>query len=378
MKNLIYLPILLLLSLGTYGQSAPANKPADMPLGFEEYDPVSTLKVPEHKLTRSKYPFIDVHNHQYQMDKGDLSKLLADMDAMNMGLMINLSGRGFSSNTGDATVFFDNALTNIQKTDPKRLALFTNINFSGVNDKGWTAEAVKTLEDDVKKGAKGLKIYKSLGFSVKDDKGNRVQVDDPRLDPIWAKCGELGVPVLIHTADPKPFWDPMDRYNERWLELKLHGGRKRSPTDPVPWDKLIAEQHNVFRKHPKTTFIAAHMGWYPNDLSKLDSLMRVFPNMNVEIGAVIAELGRQPRASRAFFEKYQDRILFGKDSWVPAEYTTYFRVLETNDEYFPYHKKYHAFWRMYGMGLPDEVLKKVYYKNALRIIPGLNKSQFPN
>lgn len=354
-----------------------AQKPAE-PLGFEEYDPVSTLKVPEHKLTRSKYPFIDVHNHQYQMDKADLSKLITQMDSLNMGMMLNLSGRGFSSDQTESTLFFNNALSNIQKTDPKRLALFTNVNFADVNSKGWTVQAVKTLEDDVRKGAHGLKIYKNLGLSVKDDKGSRVRVDDPRLDPIWAKCGELGVPVLIHTADPKSFWDPMDRYNERWLELKLHGGRKRSANDPVPWEQLIAEQHNVFRKHPKTTFIAAHMGWYPNDLKKLDSLMTVFPNMNVEIGAVIAELGRQPRASRAFFEKYQDRILFGKDSWIPSEYTTYFRVLETDDEYFPYHKKYHAFWRMYGMGLPDEVLKKVYYKNALRIIPGLDKSGFPN
>ena len=347
------------------------------PIDFEEYEPVSTLRVAEHKVRRAKYPFIDVHNHQYQMDDADLRGLVAQMDSLNMGLMVNLSGRGFSGNPGESTTFFDGALANIQKTSPKRLALFTNINFASVNDNGWTAQAVKTLEEDVKKGAKGLKIYKSLGFNVKDDKGNRVRVDDPRLDPIWAKCGQLGIPVLIHTADPKSFWDPMDRYNERWLELKLHPNRKRAENNPVSFEQLIAEQHNVFRKHSKTTFINAHMGWYPNDLTKLDSLMRAFPNMNVEIGAVIAELGRQPKASRRFFEKYQDRILFGKDSWVPSEYATYFRVLETDDEYFPYHKKYHAFWRMYGMALPDEVLKKVYYKNALRIIPGLDKSQFP-
>jgi predicted TIM-barrel fold metal-dependent hydrolase len=347
------------------------------PIDFEEYEPVSTLKVPEHTVTRAKYPFIDVHNHQYQMDNADLKKLIGQMDSLNMGLMVNLSGRGFSSNPNESQKFFVDALANIKKTNPKRLALFTNINFASVNDKGWTEQAVKTLEEDVKNGAKGLKIYKSLGFNVKDDKGNRVRVDDPRLDPIWAKCGQLGIPVLIHTADPKSFWDPMDRYNERWLELKLHPNRKRADTNPVSWEQLIAEQHNVFRKHPKTTFINAHMGWYPNDLTKLDSLMGVFPNMNLEIGAVIAELGRQPKASRKFFEKYQDRILFGKDSWVPSEYATYFRVLETDDEYFPYHKKYHAFWRMYGMALPDEVLKKVYYKNALRIIPGLDKSQFP-
>jgi len=372
MKYLSCLTVLLLMGLTTYGQT---NKPAE-PLGFEEYDPVSTLKVPEHKLTRSKYPFIDVHNHQWNMDEANLNPLIAQMDSLNMGIMINLSGRGWGT-VEQGTKFFDQSLANARKTAPKRLALFTNLNFEDVGRKGWTEEAVQLLEQDVKKGAKGLKIYKNLGLDKMDESG-RVRVDDPRLDAVWAKCGELGIPVLIHTADPKSFWDPMDRYNERWLELKLHAGRRRSANNPVPWETLLAEQHNIFRKHPKTTFIAAHMGWFPNDLNKLDSLMTVFPNMNVEIGAVIAELGRQPRASRKFFEKYQDRILFGKDSWIPSEYATYFRVLETDDEYFPYHKKYHAFWRMYGMGLPDEVLKKVYYKNALRIIPGLDKSQFPN
>jgi predicted TIM-barrel fold metal-dependent hydrolase len=183
---------------------------------------------------------------------------------------------------------------------------------------------------------------------------------------------------LIHTADPKSFWDPVDEHNERWLEIVTHPGRKRGPENPVPFEDLIEEQHRMFKKHPKTTFIAAHFGWYPNDLGKLGQLMDQLPNIVVEFGAVIAELGRQPKAARKFFEKYQDRILFGKDSWVPEEYATYFRVLETEDEYFPYHKKYHAFWAMYGMGLPDSILKKVYYKNALRIIPNIDKSQFPD
>ena len=133
----------------------------------------------------------------------------------------------------------------------------------------------------------------------------------------------------------------------------------------------------MFKKHPATTFIAAHFGWYPNNLKKLDSLLQEMPHVVVEFGAVIAELGRQPRAALAFFTKYQDRILFGKDSWVPSEYATYFRVLETNDEYFPYHKKYHAFWPMYGMGLPEPILKKIYYRNALRIIPGIDSGMFP-
>jgi predicted TIM-barrel fold metal-dependent hydrolase len=168
----------------------------------------------------------------------------------------------------------------------------------------------------------------------------------------------------------------MDENNERWLELKTHPGRRRGPDDPAPFEVLIEEQHRMFKKHPNTTFIAAHFGWYPNDLTKLGSLLDQMKNVVVEFGAVISELGRQPKAAKAFFTKYQDRILFGKDSWVPEEYATYFRVLETEDEYFPYHKKYHAFWKMYGMGLSDDILKKVYYKNAIRIIPNIDASQF--
>lgn len=348
------------------------------PLGFEEYDPISTLKVEEHVPKRAKFPFIDVHNHQYQMPTQDLKGLVSEMDKLNMAIMINLSGRGWYQNWEEGTEHLKGALNNVAKNEPKRIGLFTNLQFKGFGESDWSAKAVKQLEEDVKLGAKGLKIYKSLGFSgIKDDKGNRVPVNDKRLDAIWKKCGELKIPVLIHTADVPSFWDPLDRYNERWLELKTHPGRKRGPNDPVPFDSLIAEQHAIFRNNPKTTFINAHMGWYANDLKKLDSLMTVFPNTYVEIGAVIAELGRQPRAAKKFFEKYQDRVLFGKDSWVPSEYVTYFRVLETEDEYFPYHKKYHAFWRMYGLGLPDSILKKLYYKNALKIIPGLDRSQFP-
>jgi predicted TIM-barrel fold metal-dependent hydrolase len=162
------------------------------------------------------------------------------------------------------------------------------------------------------------------------------------------------------------------------MELATHPNRKRGPENPEPFEDLIAEQQRMFRRNVKTTFIAAHFGWLPNDLERLGKVLDEMPNVNVEFGAVIAELGRQPKMARRFFEKYQDRILFGKDSWAPDEYATYFRVLETEDEYFPYHKKYHAFWRMYGLGLPDTILKKVYYKNALRVIPNIDKAGFPD
>jgi predicted TIM-barrel fold metal-dependent hydrolase len=282
--------------------------------------------------------------------------------------MINLSGGNGES--------LKRITDNVKEHYPKRFIIFANINFNGIGSDGWTANAVKQLEEDVRNGANGLKIFKNLGFSVKDINGNRVSIDDIRLDAIWDKCAALKIPVLIHTADPAPFWDEVDEHNERWMELKTHPGRKRSDTNPAPWQTLIDEQHRMFKKHPKTSYIAAHFGWYANNLKKLDSLLTALPNVNVEFGAIIAELGRQPKAAKAFFTKFQDRILFGKDSWEPSEYPTYFRVLETEDEYFPYHKKYHAFWSMYGMGLPDDILKKVYFQNALRIIPNIDKSLF--
>lgn len=357
-----FLTLLLLPALSWLGACSQT-------MDFEKYDPPSTLVVPGHIITKAKFPFIDVHNHQYSMNSQNLQELVTPMDNMNMAVMVNLSGMG-----GDK---LKQSAKNIQTNFPKRFIVFTNIDFSGIGEPNWTREAVAKLEADVKNGANGLKIFKTLGLSVKDNTGKRVTVDDPRLDAIWNKCGELGIPVLIHTADPKPFWDPLDENNERWLELKTHPGRKRSDTDPAPFETLIEEQHRIFKKHNKTTFIAAHFGWYANNLAHLDTLLTALPNVVVEFGAVIAELGRQPRMAKQFFTKYQDRILFGKDSWVPEEYNTYFRVLETEDEYFPYHKKYHAFWKMYGMGLTDNILKKVYYKNALRIIPNIDKSLFP-
>lgn len=362
MTSKYYLVFALAYSLTYY---SPAQD-----MSFEEYNPKSTLVVPGKIIKKAKFPFIDVHGHQYQMPNQDLRPVVAAMDSLNMGIMVNLSGR-----TGEDLI---KSVANIKTNFPNRFVVFCNINFEGAGAKGWVEQTVAQLKEDVKNGARGLKVYKSLGLRNKDYQGQRLAIDDSRLNPIWQTCGDLGIPILIHAADPKSFWDDFDGDNERWLELKTHPRRKRDSNSPVPWEQIIEEQHNMFRANPKTIFINAHMGWFANDLGKLGELLDEMPNMNVGIGAIIAELGRQPRYAKAFFIKYQDRILFGKDSWKPEEFPTYFRVLESADEYFPYHKKYHAFWPMYGLDLPDDVLKKVYYKNALRIVPGLDKTRFPN
>lgn len=360
---------------------------SDTTMFFEDYDPPSSLVVPQHPLTHSKYPFIDVHNHQWNISKEKLTKVLSEMDKLNMTIMVNLSGRGFTRVETEPgkfeyrikdSKFLKESVRLENELSQGRFITFTNIDFFGFGKKDWIERVLLELENDVKNGAKGLKIYKNLGLTLKDNKGNRVPTDDARLDPIWQKCAELGIPVLIHTGEPFQFWQPKDKNNERWLELKQKPNRYRNPKEYPPWEQVMEEQHNVFRKHPNTVFINAHLGWMGNDLARLGMLMDELPNMYTEIGAVLAELGRQPRSAREWFIKYQDRIMFGKDSWNPEEYYVYFRVLETADEYFDYYRKRHAFWKMYGLDLPDDVLKKIYYKNALRIIPGIDKALFPN
>jgi len=348
-------------------------------MDFETYNPKSTLVVPEHPVKSAKFPFVDIHSHQGNVNETLILKLIGEMDEINMATMVNLSGKRFSRIRGDnnGQEYLNSMINAFNTFAPGRFIVFTNLSFAGFGEKDWKEKAVKILEEDVKNGANGLKIFKSLGLSVTDIHGKRVPINHPDLDVIWAKCGELGIPVLIHAADPAPFWEPMDSNNERWLELKLRPNRKRGANNPAPFEQIIAEQHGIFEKHKNTTFINAHMGWMANDLQKAAKHLDKYPNVNFGIAAVIAEFGRQPRTAKKFFIEYQDRILFGKDAYNKEEFYTYFRVLETEDEYFPYYKKYHAYWRMYGLGLPDEVLKKVYYKNALRIVPNIDRSLFP-
>lgn len=337
-------------------------------MDVEEYEPVSTLKVNEHLLTRAKFPFIDVHNHQFTMPIQDLDKLVKDMDDLNMAVMVNLSGfRG---------KYLEWSLDNVNEKYSDRFVLFLNIDFEQLDDEGWPNETLAMMDKAVELGVKGLKVYKNLGLTETDNEGNRIKVDDPRLDPIWAKCGELGIPVLIHTGEPAAFWLPKDKHNERWLELKQYPSRYKDPEKNPSFEEVMAEQHNIFRKHPNTKFIAAHLGWFGNDLERLGKLLDEMPNVYTEIGAVLAELGRQPITARTWLIDYQDRVLMGKDTYKKEEYYTYFRVLETSDEYFDYYRKRHAHWKMYGLSLPDSVLQKIYYKNALKVIPGIDESLF--
>ncbi len=353
-------------------QPAQASSPPRASIAFDEYDPRSTLKVPEHRPMRAKYPFISVHEHpRIDMPADRVDALVRRMDSLNMRLAVNLSGR-----QGDVLA------RGVQLYDtrhPGRFVVFANVDFRGIDAPDWGERAAAQLERDVKQGgAKGLKIFKNLGMEVKDAKGERVRVDDPRIDPVWRKAGELGIPVLIHTGEPPAFFQPLDKQNERLLELTQFPDRARPPDRYPTFEQLMTEQHGMFRKHQRTKFINAHLGWLGADLGRLGALMDSLPNMYTELGAVLYELGRQPRFARQFFIKYQDRILMGKDiTEDPSEYHVYFRVLETGDEYFDYYRRRHAFWKMYGLELPDDVLKKVYYKNALRVIPGIDPAPFP-
>jgi uncharacterized protein len=344
-------------------------------MDIEEYSPRSTLVIPENIITKAKYPFVDVHNHIWNMPIKDLSDMVKEMDEMNMGFIINLSGSGIGTQAL-RNEFFSKSISNIKDNFPNRFGLFVNVDFERIDEEGFAQMNVDMIKDAVSRGAMGLKIYKSLGLTSKDAIGNRIAVNDIRLDPIWNICGELGIPVLIHSGEPASFWKPKDKYNERWLELRQKPSRYRDPLTNPSFEEVLAEQHDIFRKHKNTTFINAHLGWMGNDLERLRKHLDEYPNVITEIAAVIAELGRQPIFARQFFIDYQDRILFGKDTYNVKEYHLYFRVLETADEHFDYFRKRHAHWRMYGLNLPDEVLKKVYYKNALKLFPNIPKDLF--
>jgi len=337
-----------------------------------DYRPHSTLVTPAHLVPKAKYPAIDFHGHpQGLLTPEGLVTLGNALDSLNVRIMVsadNMSGDRLKTTLG-----------NVKASDKMkdRVRVLAGIDFRNVGP-GWAQKAVAQLDADVAAGAVGVgEISKSFGLSIKKPDGSRLKLDDPELDPIWDECARLGLPVFIHTADPQEFFEPIDYTNERWLELSLFADR-RYPQDRFPsFETLMTERDNLFRKHPKTTFVAAHMGWHANDLGSLSKMLDEMPNVYTEVGAVLYDIGRQPRLAHDFFIKYQDRILFGKDSFQPEEYPYYWRVFETNDDYFDYYRPYHAFWKLYGIGLPDSVLKKVYFENALKITKGIPQNGWP-
>lgn len=345
---------------------APPASPAPSIL---DYRPRSTVVAPVHLVPKAKFPVVDVHSHT-TATAANMPKLIEEMDALNLRVLVNLSG--------------GNAAAVKQKVDAVRASpyqdrfrVFANVAWDGAGAPGWQENALADLRQAVKNGAIGLKVFKELGLRNKKADGTRIAVDDPALDPVWDLAGELNIPVIIHTAEPEEFFAPLDNHNERWLELNIFPDRYRPSSDYPSFEQLMTERDHMFAKHPKTRFIAAHFAWYGNDLARAAKLLDTLPNVTLEVAAVLYEFGRQPYASAQFFTKYQDRVMFGKDTYEPSEYPYYWRVFETRDEYFDYYRGYHAFWKLYGMGLSDAVLKKLYFQNALRVEPGLPQTGWP-
>ena len=374
-RFLIFVGVVVLvgvvLSLVPQAQRRSA-RPSDEPaLAVEEYTPRSTLVVPENPVPRAKFPVIDVHSHHRSaLTKERWNELIAEMDQLNLQVLVNLSG-----GSGERLRLGIEAIA--KSAEPGRMVFFANLDFSRGVTPGFGDRAAAQLERDVAAGAVGLKFFKDFGIDVRDQNGDRVPVDHPELDPVFDTCARLNIPVLMHVGEPQSFYETVDRYNERWLELTLLPNR-RLPADRYPgFEEMMAERDRRFARHPGTRFIAAHMGWHGNDLGRLARLLDYLPNLYVETGAILYELGRQPRAARKFFIEYQDRILFGKDRYEASEFPYYWRTFETADEYFDYYRRYHAFWQLYGMDLPDGVLSKMYYANTLRVVPGIPREQFP-
>jgi len=340
-----------------------------------DYRPRPALLTPDRTPRRPRFPVLDAHNHLGAAfgdgwDSRPLRELLDRMDEAGIEAVVDLDG-------GWGEEILDRHLDHFKAGAPDRF-----YHLGGVDWSRWPAEgnhfgerAAGRLRDQVRRGASGLKIWKGLGLSVRDPHGDLVAVDDPRLHPIWQTVAELDVPVLVHVGHPVAFFAPLDRFNERWEELHAHPDwHFHSPPYPS-FESIIEAWGHLVEGHPQTTFVGAHVGCYAENLAWVSDLLRRAPNLYVDIGARIAELGRQPYTARRFFLRYADQILFGTDAGVdPAVYRTYYRFLETDDENFKYGPgeiPSQGRWQIHGLYLPDDVLEKVYRANALRILKPL-------
>ncbi len=347
-----------------YSQDPHAEK--RMTLLLKDWNPKPMVHLAQREVPRAKFYVIDVHNHVN--DAGGIhgddvppADVVKAMDAANVRRIVILTGMW-----GEA---LQSVLDKMVKPYPDRFMVFAQMDWSKIDDPNFSQEMVAQLDDAVKRGARGLKVLKDWGLGVRDKSGKLVPIDDPRMDPVWEECGRLQIPVAIHSTDPEAFFTPTDAHNERYEEL-MHNPSWSFYGPQFPSKQTLLEQRNhVFAKHPKTTFIALHIANWPENLDAVSDWLKQYPNMYVEFGAREAELGRQPRRAYKFFTEFQDRILFGTDAEpVPEMYSNYFRWLETQDEYFPYWGyPEQGRWEIYGLGLPDQVLEKVYHENAEKI-----------
>jgi len=348
-----------------------------------DYNPEPLLKRPDNTPERAKFPVIDAHNHLF----GDYSaeQLLEVMDEVGIRTWVNVSGNctlPYSNNCYTVQrraidVFMDG----YAKAHPGRFAAFTMADFAQwgdftlIEDDKFADRCIQQLEADVAQGALGLKVTKELGLQFRDSTGAMIPVDDERLFPIWWRAGELGIPVLIHVSDPVGFFLPIEERNEHYQTLQEFPGWSFVGSHFSKWE-MLAQRNRMIAAHPGTTFILPHVANNPEDLDSVSGLLDAYPNVNIDFSARIDELGRQPYTARDFMIAYQDRILFGSDMPVSADvYRCYFRFLETRDEYFTYPDYLGRWgkcrWRIYGLHLPDDVLRKIYYKNAARLVPSL-------
>jgi predicted TIM-barrel fold metal-dependent hydrolase len=332
---------------------------AEVTLPLSEFQPRSTLVTAEHHVQRARFRVIDYHNH---LDALDPAEVLRIMDACGIERIVNITMK-----TGDEAI---KMIDKFHSVDAERFATIGWMDWSGLEDDDFVDVTLDRLERLVEHGAKGIKFWKNLGLSVRDGKGNLLQVDDERLAPIFDKAAELGIPVMFHIADPDAFFLPVDGHNERFEELAAHPDWSFHGSH-FSKKELLDQRDRVIARHPKTMFVAAHVAECGENLARATQLLENHPNVLLDISARASELGRQPYSSRALFLKFPDRILFGSDL-VPEEsmYRLYFRFLETADEYFDYpsHASRQGRWQIQGIYLPDEVLRKVYRDNALRLL----------
>lgn len=340
-------------------------------LYLKEFKPIPRVVTEETTINQPKFPVIDAHNHLalegWDYDQRPVSELLDIMDEANVKLYVDLDG-------GWGEDILHKHLDYFKAAAPERFRVYGGVNWDAWSEHGdkFGEWAAKRLRAQAERGAEGLKIWKNFGLHVRDQNDELVRIDDKRLDPLWETTAELSFPVTIHIADPVAFFYPLDHTNERWDELHAHPDW-HFPSPPFPsFQSLIKDFENLIKRHPNTTFVGAHVGCYAENLNWVRGMLDQCPNFYVDFSERIGELGRQPYSARRFFIDYADRILFGTDCPpTPEIYRLYYRFLETDDEYFNYglsETPRQGRWRIYGLYLPDDVLEKVYYKNAARVL----------